>query len=65
VDLHPDRDAIEGFHVDENEYNLGLVTNEGRRKPSFAVMQELLAGEDAALPQGCPERALTGLGERT
>lgn len=42
-DLDPDREAIEGFHVDENEYHLGLVTYEGERKPAFYEMQRLLA----------------------
>jgi len=42
IDLHPDREAIEGFHVDENEYHLGLVTCDGFRKDAFHRMQELL-----------------------
>ena len=29
IDLDPDREAIEGFHVDENEYHMGL-TKHGR-----------------------------------
>jgi CDP-paratose 2-epimerase len=44
VDLHPARDAIEGFHVDENEYHLGLVTYDGEKKESFHVMKDLLRG---------------------
>ncbi len=44
LDLDPTRAAIEGFHVDENEYHLGLVTHAGERKPAFAVMRALLAG---------------------
>ncbi|MEX0744464.1 MAG: hypothetical protein WD118_02580 [Phycisphaeraceae bacterium] len=43
VDLDPARDAIEGFHVDENEYHLGLVTHDGWRKPAFEQMRELMA----------------------
>jgi CDP-paratose 2-epimerase len=41
-DLDPMRDAIEGFHVDENEYHLGLLTHDGRRKPAWAVMREMM-----------------------
>jgi CDP-paratose 2-epimerase len=44
IDLDPAREAIEGFHVDENEYHLGLVTCDGTRKPAFDVMKELLNG---------------------
>ncbi len=44
VDLHPARAAIEGFHVDENEYHLGLVTWDGSRKPSWWRMRELMKG---------------------
>jgi CDP-paratose 2-epimerase len=43
IDLDPRREAIEGFHVDENEYHLGLVTCDGVRKPAFEVMKELLS----------------------
>lgn len=43
IDLNPARDAIEGYHVDENEYHLGLVTHAGERKPAFHRMRELLA----------------------
>jgi CDP-paratose 2-epimerase len=43
-DLDPEREAIEGFHVDENEYHLGLVTFEGGKKPAFHRMRELLRG---------------------
>lgn len=46
VDLDPQRTAIEGFHVDENEYHLGLVTFDGRKKPAFYRMQELLAEQN-------------------
>ena len=42
MDLPPEREAIEGFHVDENEYHLGLVTAEGWRKPAYYRFQELL-----------------------
>lgn len=37
-----DREAIEGFHVDENEYHLGLVTHDGTRKPAYHRMKELV-----------------------
>jgi CDP-paratose 2-epimerase len=43
VDLDPAREAIEGFHEDENEYHLGLVTFEGEKKPAFETMRALLA----------------------
>jgi CDP-paratose 2-epimerase len=46
-DLDPERPAIEGFHVDENEYHLGLVTWEGEKKPAWHTMRALLAGEIA------------------
>jgi CDP-paratose 2-epimerase len=42
LDLHPDRDAIEGFHVDENEYHLGLSTWKGTRKPAWRLMRQLI-----------------------
>lgn len=40
-DLHPDREAIEGFHEDENEYHLGLVTYDGRKKPAFETARSI------------------------
>ncbi len=43
LDLHPERAAIEGFHVDENEYHLGLVTHEGDLKPAYHRFKELLS----------------------
>jgi CDP-paratose 2-epimerase len=43
IDLDPDRDAIEGFHVDENEYHLGLVHADGRRKPTFERFRSLVS----------------------
>ncbi len=43
LDLPPDREAIEGFHVDENEYHLGLVTADGSRKPAYYRFKELLS----------------------
>ena len=45
LDLHPERAAIEGFHVDENEYHLGLVTHEGALKPAYHRFKALLSGE--------------------
>ena len=51
IDLHPQRDAIEGFHVDENEYHLGLVEHGGRRKPAFGTFASLL-GRGAAAGAG-------------
>jgi CDP-paratose 2-epimerase len=43
VDLDPARDAIEGFHVDENEYHLGLVRYDGGVKPAWHAMKALLS----------------------
>jgi CDP-paratose 2-epimerase len=42
IDLDPRREAIEGFHVDENEYHMGLVRHDGTRKPAFHRLRELL-----------------------
>ena len=42
IDLDPAREAIEGFHVDENEYHLGLATHEGRRKSACDTMRSLM-----------------------
>ncbi|MFW6059901.1 MAG: hypothetical protein ACODAQ_06950 [Phycisphaeraceae bacterium] len=47
IDLDPQREAIEGFHVDENEYHLGLVTADGRRKPAYHRFRKLLAHRQA------------------
>ncbi|HEX2100655.1 MAG TPA: hypothetical protein VHF69_08335 [Candidatus Synoicihabitans sp.] len=46
IDLDPAREAIEGFHVDENEYHLGLVRHNGTLKPAFGVLQQLLQAPD-------------------
>jgi CDP-paratose 2-epimerase len=43
IDLDPAREAIEGMHVDENEYHLGLVTHEGLRKPAFHLLKGMLS----------------------
>jgi CDP-paratose 2-epimerase len=43
-DLDPAREAIEGFHVDENEYHLGVFTHDGREKPACAAFRELISG---------------------
>jgi CDP-paratose 2-epimerase len=42
IDLDPSREAIEGYHVDENEYHMGLVAFDGTRKPAFDVMKDLM-----------------------
>lgn len=42
IDLEPSRDAIEGFHVDENEYHLGLATFAGVKKPAYERFRQLL-----------------------
>lgn len=49
IDLDPSRDAIEGFHIDENEYHLGLVTWDGRYKPAFVEFQRLLGHLQASV----------------
>ena len=48
IDLDPHRAAIEGFHVDENEYHMGLVTYAGEKKPAYFRFQELLSGSTSA-----------------
>jgi CDP-paratose 2-epimerase len=57
IDLDPGREAIEGFHVDENEYHLGLVGYNGQRKPAFDVFAELVkrSGSAAVGPVGADE----------
>ena len=56
IDLDPDREAIEGFHVDENEYHMGLVTWDGERKQAFYRMQELLSERGANVRAGVTRR---------
>lgn len=48
LDLDPSREAIEGFHVDENEYHLGLVGWDGDEKPAFQALGQLLAAAEPA-----------------
>jgi CDP-paratose 2-epimerase len=48
VDLAPYRAAIEGFHVDENEYHMGLVTWQGRKKPAYYRLKSALQGSVVA-----------------
>src|SRR5690606_25780024 len=43
IDLDPAREAIEGFHVEENEYHMGLVRHDGPPKPAYERFRELLA----------------------
>ena len=50
IDLDPAREAIEGFHEDEYEYHLGLVTHAGRTKPAYHTLQSLLTPTSAAVP---------------
>jgi CDP-paratose 2-epimerase len=40
IDLDPAREAIEGFHVDENEYHMGLVKHDGYRKEAFQHLRQ-------------------------
>ena len=50
-DLPPDREAIEGFHVDENEYHMGLITADGTPKPAYHRLKELIKeGESSPAP---------------
>jgi CDP-paratose 2-epimerase len=49
IDLHPERSAIEGFHVDEHEYHMGLVTHHGEKKPAFERLKELVRRELVAV----------------
>lgn len=63
IDLDPAREAIEGFHVDENEYHMGLVTWDGRKKPAYYVMQELLQ-QPAPGGHRCRPKVSTPLGPR-
>lgn len=51
IDLDPAREAIEGFHVDENEYHMGLVQFDGTKKDAYWRMKELLAKPAPAMPQ--------------
>jgi CDP-paratose 2-epimerase len=60
-DLDPKRSAIEGFHVDENEYHMGLVRYQGRPKPAFATAQGLVtqAADTAASAHRSKSRSPT------
>jgi CDP-paratose 2-epimerase len=42
IDLDPQREAIEGHHVDENEYHMGLTKYDGYRKPAWSLLKRLL-----------------------
>jgi CDP-paratose 2-epimerase len=48
IDLDPQRAAIEGFHVDENEYHLGLATFDLKEKPAYRTMKLLREKQNAA-----------------
>ena len=47
IDLDPARDAIEGFHVDENEYHMGLIDHQGHKKDAYFRLKELLTAGPA------------------
>jgi CDP-paratose 2-epimerase len=47
IDLDEKRDAIEGFHVDENEYHMGLMKHDGYRKTAFEHMWKLMSPSPA------------------
>lgn len=49
IDLDPERPAIEGFHVDENEYHLGLVRFDGTKKPAWDCFYDLMRRSEPAL----------------
>jgi CDP-paratose 2-epimerase len=42
IDLDPRREAIEGYHVDENEYHMGLVKFDGYKKQAWYVLKDLI-----------------------
>jgi CDP-paratose 2-epimerase len=44
IDLDPNRESIEGFHVDENEYHMGLIKYDGTPKPAWSLLRRLLQG---------------------
>jgi CDP-paratose 2-epimerase len=50
IDLDTHRQAIEGFHVDENEYHMGLMKHDGYRKTAYTTMQRLLGAEKRKQP---------------
>jgi CDP-paratose 2-epimerase len=54
IDLDPAREAIEGFHVDENEYHMGLVTFDGHRKHAFDTFRHLMTRPHPALGRAGP-----------
>jgi CDP-paratose 2-epimerase len=43
IDLDPTRDALEGFHVDENEYHMGLIKHDGFRKHAWTQFKQMQA----------------------
>lgn len=62
LDINPASDARDGFHGDEIEHHMGLVTRDGDYKPAWGLIKHLLAGERslrAAQPQ--PGEELPGI----
>jgi CDP-paratose 2-epimerase len=57
VDLGPHHTAVEGFHVDENEYHLGLATFAGEKKPAYHRFKELLRYTQPTTPLHLPTAA--------
>jgi CDP-paratose 2-epimerase len=57
IDLDPAREAIEGFHVDENEYHLGVLTHDLKPKPAWQTMKTLLDEQAEAAPCGATTSA--------
>jgi CDP-paratose 2-epimerase len=58
IDLDPSREAIEGFHVDENEYHMGLIDHHGHKKDAYFRLKELLTA-DRATPRSRPAAGST------
>lgn len=47
IDLDPRQEAIEGFHVDENEFHMGLMKHDGFTKHAWEAARKLLLGVEA------------------
>ena len=50
IDLDPAREAIEGFHVDENEYHMGLIDYQGHKKDAYYRLKDLLSDYESPRP---------------
>jgi CDP-paratose 2-epimerase len=65
IDLDPARDAIEGFHVDENEYHLGLVRHDGTRKAAWDHLYDLIHDESVSRDTSHPGQPSSGVTHQT